>query len=125
MRLVSENHQALSILVNNAAFVGSSDLTGWMVPFEQQTAETWRRALERLATTMAPNIRVNSISPGGVFRNQPEAFVERYADRTPLRRMATEQDIRGIIAYLATDLSEYVTGQNIVIDGGWGLWKLT
>lgn len=75
-----------------------------------------------LATTLAPQVRVNSISPGGVFRNQPASFVERYKARTPLRRMATEDDFRGAIAYLTSDLSAYVTGQNLAVDGGWGVW---
>lgn len=74
-----------------------------------------------LASTMAPNIRVNSISPGGIFRDQPKEFVERYISKTPLRRMATEGDIQGAIAYLASDMSKYMTGQNLVIDGGWGI----
>ena len=67
-------------------------------------------------------VRVNSISPGGIFRNQPKAFVQRYEAKTPLGRMATEEDFRGAIAYLATNLSCYVTGQNLVVDGGWGVW---
>lgn len=177
----------ISVLVNNAAFVGTSELTGWGVPFAEQTVETWRRALEVnltaafelcqglqntlagspgasiinigsiyglhgpdwglyegtsmanpaaygaskggllqftrwLATTVAPRVRVNAISPGGIFRNQPESFVSRYARRTPLGRMATEDDFRGAIAYLSSDLSGYVTGQNIEVDGGFGVW---
>ena len=75
-----------------------------------------------LATTLAPQVRANVLSPGGVFRNQPEVFVERYAARTPLKRMATENDFRGAIAYLSSDLSLYVTGQVLAVDGGWGVW---
>jgi NAD(P)-dependent dehydrogenase (short-subunit alcohol dehydrogenase family) len=75
-----------------------------------------------LATTIAPEVRVNAISPGGIFRNQPEAFVNRYAEKTPLGRMATEDDFRGAIAYLASDLSRYVTGQILSVEGGWGVW---
>jgi len=75
-----------------------------------------------LATTLAPEIRVNAISPGGVFRNQPEAFCERYVSKTPLNRMATEDDFRGVFAYLASDQSSYVSGQVISVDGGWGVW---
>jgi len=184
---IKASGKGINILINNAAFVGSSDLQGWSVPFEEQTIETWRRALEVnltatfdlcqsltpllrqskgasiiniastyglygpdwslykntdmsnpaaygaskggliqftrwLSTTIAPNIRVNSISPGGIFRNQPKVFVERYKAKTPLGRMATEEDFRGVIAYLASDMSEYVTGQNLLVDGGWGTW---
>jgi NAD(P)-dependent dehydrogenase (short-subunit alcohol dehydrogenase family) len=184
---LNRDYQEISVLVNNAAFVGTSELTGWGVPFHEQTVETWRRALEVnltaafglcqglhgmmaratgasiinvgsiyglhgpdwglyegtsmanpaaygaskggllqltrwLATTVAPRVRVNAISPGGIFRNQPETFVARYEKRTPLGRMATEDDFRGVIAYLSSDLSGYVTGQNIQVDGGFGVW---
>lgn len=177
----------LNILINNAAFVGTSGLTGWSVPFEEQTVETWRRALEVnltatfhlckdlmpmlkaapgasvvnvgsiygmygpdwdlyegtrmgnpaaygaskggliqfsrwLATSVAPEVRVNVLSPGGVWRDQAASFVERYEARTPLRRMAREDDFRGAVAFLASDLSAYVTGQTIQVDGGWGVW---
>ena len=177
----------LNILINNAAFVGASDLPGWGVPFENQSIDTWRRALEVnltavfdlskglstllraskngcivniasiygmygpdwslyegtsmsnpaayaaskggliqltrwLATTISPEVRVNAISPGGIFRNQPEEFVKRYEAKTPLGRMANEEDFRGAIAYLTSDLSRYVTGVNLPVDGGWGAW---
>lgn len=75
-----------------------------------------------LATVFAPNVRVNAITPGGVWRNQPEIFNERYKSRTPLNRMATEEDFKGAVAYLASDLSAYVTGHNMVVDGGWTAW---
>jgi NAD(P)-dependent dehydrogenase (short-subunit alcohol dehydrogenase family) len=75
-----------------------------------------------LATTVAPDVRVNAMSPGGVWRNQPAEFVTRYALRTPLARMATEEDFKGVALFLASDMSSYVTGQNIVVDGGWCAW---
>jgi NAD(P)-dependent dehydrogenase (short-subunit alcohol dehydrogenase family) len=75
-----------------------------------------------LATTLAPSVRVNSITPGGVWRNQPLEFVARYVGQTPLARMAKEEDFMGAIAYLASDLSSYVTGHNLVVDGGWTTW---
>lgn len=177
----------LDILVNNAAFVGTSGLTGWVAPFAEQTVETWRKAMEVnltavfdlsqaalpllingkhgsivniasiyglegpdwslyegtamgnpaayaaskggliqfsrwLATTVAPSVRVNVISPGGVARGQPEVFRQRYEARTPLRRMACEEDFKGVVAFLACDASSYVTGQNILVDGGWTSW---
>ncbi len=75
-----------------------------------------------LATLLAPRVRVNMISPGGVWRHPPEAFFERYVARTPLGRMCTEEDLKGAVAYLASDLSAYVTGQNLQVDGGWTIW---
>jgi NAD(P)-dependent dehydrogenase (short-subunit alcohol dehydrogenase family) len=186
-RRVREKFGRIDILVNCAAFVGTSGLEGWAVPFEQQAPETWRRALEVnltapfilvqaaagdlaasghgsvinissiyglagpdwrlyegtslgnpaayaaskggliqmtrwLATTMAPEVRVNAIAPGGVFRNTQEPFLSRYISRTPLGRMATEEDLKGAAAYLAGDLSAYVTGQCLAVDGGWTAW---
>jgi NAD(P)-dependent dehydrogenase (short-subunit alcohol dehydrogenase family) len=74
-----------------------------------------------LSSTLAPEIRVNAISPGGIYRNQPEPFVSKYEKRVPLGRMANPDDFRGVLAYLCSDMSEYVTGQIISVDGGWGI----
>lgn len=74
------------------------------------------------ATLLAPEIRVNCITPGGIFRNQPASFVEKYCAKTPLGRMAKEEDFKGAIAYLCSDMSTYVTGHNLIIDGGWTTW---
>lgn len=184
---VVEGLGRLDILVNNAAFVGSSGLKGWIDPFPAQTVDTWRKALEVnltavfglsqaampylsksgkgaviniasiygelgpdwslyagtsmgnpaayaaskggliqfsrwLATTVAPQVRVNAISPGGVERGQAEVFQQRYIERTPMRRMASEEDFKGAVAFLSGDASAYVTGQNLVVDGGWSAW---
>lgn len=75
-----------------------------------------------LATTLAPDIRVNAVAAGGIERGQPEAFRRRYEARTPLRRMATEADVAGAVAYLAGDEAAYVTGQVLAVDGGWLAW---
>lgn len=184
---IKNRHKNIDILINNAAFVGTSGLEGWSTSFEKQRLDTWRRAIEVnltsafhlcqaflselkksknanivniasiygeygpdwrlyedtdmanpaayavskggviqltrwLATTLAPHIRVNAISPGGIFREQPEVFVQRYTDKTPLGRMAKEEDFCGAITFLTSDLSSYVTGQNLRINGGWGEW---
>jgi len=75
-----------------------------------------------LSTVLAPEVRVNAISPGGLWRGQPEAFVDRYVARTPLGRMGTEEDFKGVAAFLASDASAYITGQNLVVDGGFTAW---
>lgn len=67
------------------------------------------------------NIRVNCVSPGGVYDKQPEVFIKQYVAKTPLKRMAESTDITGGVLYLASDASKYVTGHNLVIDGGWSV----
>jgi NAD(P)-dependent dehydrogenase (short-subunit alcohol dehydrogenase family) len=76
-----------------------------------------------LSSYLGPyNIRVNCISPGGIFADQPEIFVEKYRSLVPLgRRMAYQSDLTGIVTFLLSDTSEYITGQNIVVDGGWSV----
>jgi len=183
---VKSYKKELSILVNNAAFVGNSKLAGWSVQFKKQSLATWRRAIEVnltaafhlsqaffgattkkkgniinitsiygkvghdpqiykntkmvnpaaystskggleqltrwLAVQLAPNIRVNAICPGGIYRDQPNRFVKRYIKKTPLARMANENDIKGAIAFLASKASSYTTGHTLNIDGGWTIW---
>lgn len=177
----------IDILVHCAAYVGTTQVPGWAVPFEEQSVDAWDMALRvnltsafvmvqeaqaelsasghgsvilfgstyglvgpdmslytdtsmanpagyaaskggviqlarHMATLLAPNIRVNSVSPGGVWRDQPEQFQQKYLARTPMGRMAKEEDLMGAVAYLASDLSQYVTGHNLVVDGGWTAW---
>ena len=93
---------------NSAAYavskVGLIQLTRWM------------------STVLAPDIRVNCVSPGGVARNQPQVFVDKYVTRTPLMRMGEEDDFKGAVLYFASDISAWVTGQNLVIDGRRSAW---
>ena len=70
----------------------------------------------------AYGIRVNCISPGGVFNNQKKEFVENYCNRTPMGRMANETEMADTALYLASEGASYVTGQNITVDGGWVSW---
>lgn len=187
IEMAVKEDKELDFLVNNAAFVGTADASGWSVKFENQSIESWRRALEVnltapfhlvqgleillrkskhasivnlgsiygslgpnwelykgtemgnpaayaaskggliqltkwLATTLAPQIRVNCVSPGGIERQQDIKFATKYIDRTPLKRMATEEEIVSSILFLISDASKYITGQNFQVDGGWGVW---
>ena len=180
-------YSKLDVLINNAAYVGTTAALGWAVPFADQSIDTWRKAIEVnlttpfhlvqglfelleksddpvvvnlgsiygslgpdwkmyagtsmgnpaayaaskggliqltrwLATTLGPKVRVNCVSPGGISRNQDEKFVKKYIARTPLSRMALEDDIVSAILFLSTASANYITGQNLEVDGGWGSW---
>lgn len=177
----------LDVLIHSAAYVATTTLPGWNVPFAEQSVAAWDEAMRvnltaafvlaqeacepltrsghgsivfissiyglvgpdlglyegtpmgnpaaygaskaglnqlarYLATTYAPAIRANVVAAGGVWRNQHPEFVARYTKRTPLARMANEADVAGAVAFLASDLSGYVTGQSLVVDGGWTAW---
>jgi NAD(P)-dependent dehydrogenase (short-subunit alcohol dehydrogenase family) len=64
------------------------------------------------------NIRFNCISPGGLFNHQPQAFLDNYCKKVPLRRMANIDDIKGLAVLLASDAGAYINGENILMDGG-------
>lgn len=75
-----------------------------------------------LAAYYGPHgVRVNCLSPGGIFDNQPERFVAAYESKTPLRRMGAPGDIAPPLVFLLSDAAAYVTGQNLMVDGGWGV----
>ena len=64
------------------------------------------------------NLRVNCISPGGLFNHQPARFLENYCKKVPLGRMANRDDIKGLMVLLASDAGAYINGENILMDGG-------
>lgn len=63
-------------------------------------------------------VRINCVSPGGVEDKQPKVFVDRYCKKVPMGRMARPDDISGVVAFLLSDDAKYITGQNIIVDGG-------
>lgn len=181
---IYNKYTRIDIIINNAALVGTSNLEGWCVPFEEQSMDTFDDCMQintkshiiliqklclllkkskngkiinissiygnmghdlklyedtnmgvPLAYSVSKaglnittkylaslygknNICVNTIILGGIFRNQDQKFIEKYINKVPLNRMATENDIKGIIAFLSSNLSNYITGQDFVIDGG-------
>jgi NAD(P)-dependent dehydrogenase (short-subunit alcohol dehydrogenase family) len=76
------------------------------------------------------NIRVNCVSPGGFYNHEladeneyyEKDFAANYRDRTPLGRMGNDTDLKGAIALLASDAGKWITGENLMIDGGWTVW---
>ncbi|MBL4652384.1 MAG: SDR family oxidoreductase [Flavobacteriales bacterium] len=65
------------------------------------------------------NVRVNCVSPGGIFDNQPKSFTDYYENKVPLNRMGNPDDIAPSVVFLLSEDAKYITGQNLIIDGGW------
>jgi NAD(P)-dependent dehydrogenase (short-subunit alcohol dehydrogenase family) len=73
-----------------------------------------------LASYLGPkNVRVNAVSPGGILNGQDSSFIKKYNCKVPLRRMGNPDDISPTVVFLLSNDSKYITGQNIIIDGGW------
>ena len=98
--------------------------TGIHQPVAYSVSKAGVIALTRyLATLWADRgVRVNCITPGGVYNQHPDLFVSRYANLSPASRMAHREEMRGALVYLASSASAYCTGHNLVVDGGWTAW---
>ena len=92
--------------------VGYSVSKGAIIAFTKYLACYWG----------SHNIRVNTISPGGVEKDQNELFQEDYANKVPIGRMANTDEISSVVVFLSSEASNYVTGQNLIVDGGLTAW---
>lgn len=103
---------------------GTEDDNQPVKPVSYSVVKTGLIGLTRyLATYWADKaVRVNAISPGGIFNDQPQEFVDRLTDRIPMGRMANTDEYRAAIQFLCSDASAYMTGQNLVMDGGRSVW---
>lgn len=121
----------------NGNIINIGSIYGFVAPDQRIYADSGRNCSEIYAMSKAAviqftkylacylnkyNIRVNCISPGGIYNNQSREFVKNYSYKTPLGRMARQEEIQGAVIYLASDASKYVTGHNLVVDGGFTCW---
>jgi NAD(P)-dependent dehydrogenase (short-subunit alcohol dehydrogenase family) len=98
--------------------------TGIHQPVAYSVSKAGVLALTRyLATLWADKgVRVNSITPGGIFNQHPDLFNKRFSELCPKGRMADKSELRGALIYLASQASSYCTGHNLIVDGGWTIW---
>jgi NAD(P)-dependent dehydrogenase (short-subunit alcohol dehydrogenase family) len=123
-------------IVNVSSIYGMLSPVQELYDFRRATGETFfkpvaysvsKSALYNLTRYLATywaksGVRVNTLTLAGVFNEQPEEFLKAYTARMPLGRMAEASEVVGPVVFLASDASSYVTGANVVVDGGWSAW---
>lgn len=117
----------LSILAPDQRLYRKEGLPADQQPVKPVTYSVIKAGLVGLTRYLATywcdqGVRCNALSPGGVFNNQSDEFVQRLGGLIPLGRMADREEYRAVVQFLCSDASRYMTGQNIVIDGGRSLW---
>jgi NAD(P)-dependent dehydrogenase (short-subunit alcohol dehydrogenase family) len=111
-----------SVAVDTRIYEGAAEMVQGSAPYVASKSALIILTRD-LAVRLAPwNIQVNMLSPGGVEADQPAAFRLNYEARTPAGRLAQPEDVTGTLVYLAASASDYVTGQNILVDGGFSCW---
>ena len=86
-----------------------SAIKGWIINFTRYLASYYGKH----------NVRVNCVSPGGIFDHQPEPFISAYEKKVPMKRMGKPDDIAPAVSFLLSDEAKYITGHNLIVDGGW------
>ena len=118
------NIASIAALVGRDRRVYPEGMTPQPVPYAAAKAGMIGLTLDSAAYLGRFGIRVNAISPGGFERNQPKEFISAYSDRTMLGRMGRDGcDLKGAVVFLASDAAAYVTGHNLVVDGGFTKFK--
>jgi NAD(P)-dependent dehydrogenase (short-subunit alcohol dehydrogenase family) len=111
-----------TVAVDPRLYENSPDMIAGSVPYVASKSALVTLTRD-LAVRLAPHgVQVNMVSPGGVRAHQPEAFQQAYRQRTPQGRLAEPADVAGAVSFLASDDAAYITGQNLIVDGGFTSW---
>lgn len=117
----------LAVIAPDQRIYRQAGVAGHLQPVKPVTYAVVKSGLVGMARYLATywadsGVRVNSISPGGVYNGQPEAFVQKLTNLIPMGRMAHADEYQGAVLFLVSDASSYMTGHNLVVDGGRTAW---